>query len=65
MGDAPGRARAAARFARVRAAYEVLRDPERRADYDRGGSGGENLSSSSSSHEGGAGGRHRHQRRWY
>lgn len=60
LGDAPGRARAAARFARVRAAYEVLRDPERRANYDRGGSGSEN----SSSHEGGGGRRHQRQR-WY
>ena len=56
LGDAPGRARAAARFARVRAAYEVLRDPERRANYDRGGSGSEHSQES--------GGR-RHQRRWY
>ena len=60
LGDAPGRARDAARFARVRAAYEVLRDPDRRANYDRGGSGSEH----GSSQESGGGGR-RHQRRWY
>ena len=61
LGDAPGRARAAARFARVRAAYEVLRDPERRADYDRGGSGSESREGES----GGGGRRQQHQRRWY
>jgi len=44
----------------VRAAYEVLRDPDRRANYDRGGSGSEH----GSSQESGGGGR-RHQRRWY
>ena len=38
-GDTAARARAASRFARARAAYELLRDPVRRADYDAGGLG--------------------------
>jgi hypothetical protein len=35
-GDAAAQQKAAGRFQRLQAAYEVLRDPERRRAYDRG-----------------------------
>ena len=39
-GDPAGRRRASARFAAVRVAYETLRDPRRRAEYDAAGGWG-------------------------